>query len=243
MSRLLNFEFASSLDSGTVGVDTAFAFVMFISLMTISAYAFFGPSQRPIENLDLILHARLWSEVVRLDLVLLLRSSLHPLQACRRSRHCEVVAVHRQFQLPVHVLEIARTGQPSLEAALLQKRRVLLNSIVRGISGSIQAQVESRDLALITQFEVLDGNLYVDWPCGLGANHSQGLQWRGGGKRVQSRICLDLPADQPGSVVRVPLVAFVDVTPLRHNDLATIACGHPPWHLVVYLHIPEELHF
>ena len=128
--------------------------------------AFFGPSQRAVEDLDLILHARLWSEVVRLDLVLLIHSSLHPLQACRRSRHCEVVAVHRPFQLPVHVLEIARTGQPSLEAALLQKRRVLL----RGISGSVQAQVESCDLALITRLEVLDGNLNVHWPCGLGTS-------------------------------------------------------------------------
>ena len=124
--------------------------------------AFFGPSQRPVEDLDLILHARLWSEVMRLDLVLLLHSSLHPLQACR-----EVVAVHRQFQLPVHVLEIARTGQPSLEAALHQKRRVLLCPVLRGISGSVQAQVESCDLALITRLEVLDGNLYVDWPCAL----------------------------------------------------------------------------
>ena len=147
MSGLLNLRFVSSLDSGTGGVDTAFACFMFfgddlcVPLIGFISDAFFGPSQR------------LWSKVVRLDLALLLHSSLHPLQVSCWARHREVVAVHRQFELPVHVLEVARTGQPSLEAALLQKRRVLLSPVLRGISGSVQAQVESCDLALITRVE------------------------------------------------------------------------------------------
>ena len=114
------------------------------------------------------LHARLWSKVLRLDLVVFLHSSLHSLQVSRRLHHREVVAVHRQRQLPVHVLEVARSGQPSLKSALLQKRRVLLNPVLRGISGSVQAQVKSRNLALVTRLEVLDGKFSLDSSCGLG---------------------------------------------------------------------------
>ena len=89
---LINLKLASSLDSGTVGVDTAFACFMFISfvddlcvpLIDIISDAFFGPSQRQVEDLDLILHARLWSKVVRLDLILLKHSWLHRLQVSHR---------------------------------------------------------------------------------------------------------------------------------------------------------------
>ena len=38
-------------------------------------------------------------------------------------------------------------------------------------------------------------------------------------------------------------VAFVNVLPLRRNILATIACGYPLGHLVVDIHVLEELHF
>ena len=90
--------------------------------------ALLGPSQRPVEDLDLVRHARLRSKVVRLYFELFLHSSLNSFQACRGARHREVVAVHRQPQLPASEVKVARTGQPSPEAALLQKRRVSLRS-------------------------------------------------------------------------------------------------------------------
>ena len=53
---------------------------------------------------------------------------------------------------------------------------------------------------------------------------------------------LDLLADVPGSVVRIPVVPCIDVQPPRRIHLATIACGHPRGRLVADLHVPEELH-
>ena len=114
---------------------------------------------------------------MRLDLCTLLHSSLHPLQACRGSRHCEVAPCTVSSSSLFTCSKLHGLARPSLEAALLQKRRILLSPVLSGISGSVQAQVESCDLALITRLKVLDGNLHVDWPCGLGIESTPfGLQ-------------------------------------------------------------------
>ena len=107
------------------------------------------------------------------------------------SRQREVVAVHRRLQLT--------------------------SSALHGLT----TRAWKPDLALITRLKVLDGNLYVDWPCGLvievrpsdvnrhypvrnlsrmiacthGAIQSQGLPWRGGGKQIHHResVFISLP--------------------------------------------------
>ena len=141
MSGLLNLKFATlaGLWHCWRGHHACFLYVhlfdddLCVPLVAFMSDVLFCPSQRLIEGLDLVRHARLWLEVVRLNFIRFLNPSLYPLQ-CTLSGPSVTVKSSPCTVSFSFVLECSKLHRLTThEAALLEKRRVFFRPVVRAI--------------------------------------------------------------------------------------------------------------